>query len=128
MRPDQPVRLLSNWRSLRSDPDAEGNTRSKLAQTSTQASAVAEALIAAGLPPERVSASAYGARYPRASNASDAGREQNRRVVIAVARDSAVASQSVAAELDGLADGGEALPEQTLQRVNRLPGPITRPF
>jgi len=49
-----------------------------------RAQAVARVLLAAGLAPERLQVQGFGKRRPIASNQSDAGRAQNRRVVLIV--------------------------------------------
>ncbi|MBH9575380.1 OmpA family protein [Inhella proteolytica] len=49
-----------------------------------RAHAVARVLLAAGLPPERLQVQGFGKRRPIASNQTDAGRAQNRRVVLIV--------------------------------------------
>lgn len=54
---------------------------------SARAIVVVRALVAGGLPPERVSAAAFAEYRPVADNASDAGRAANRRIEIVVVPD-----------------------------------------
>lgn len=89
-------------------------------RSAAQAAAVVARLIEAGVDARRLSATGFGDLHPVASNASDAGRAANRRVVVAIARHDrvphAAASMAAAAER-------EELPAQTLQRTTELPGP-----
>ncbi|MFC6755308.1 OmpA family protein, partial [Halorubrum tibetense] len=75
----------------------EGYTDSEPIQTSlfpsnwelsaARASAVVKLLAASGVTPERLSAVGYGEFQPIADNTTEAGRAQNRRVVLMVARE-----------------------------------------
>jgi flagellar motor protein MotB len=58
------------------------------AATEHAAEAVKQALVASGISPDLIVTRNYGATRPRASNASPAGRAQNRRVEIVIAGDS----------------------------------------
>ena len=49
-----------------------------------RANAVRDTLIARGVNPDRVAARGFGGQFPIASNRTEAGREQNRRVEIVV--------------------------------------------
>jgi chemotaxis protein MotB len=115
---DVPVRVEGFTDNV---PVVGGVYASKRELSAAAAARVAEALVGAGLRGERVSASGFGELHPIASNATSAGRQRNQRVVIAVARHSAVAplSASLAAN-DGQR---EQLPQRSLQRVTELPGP-----
>lgn len=55
--------------------------------SAARASAVVKLLDAAGIAPQRLSAIGYGEYQPLADNSTEAGRAQNRRVVLMVARD-----------------------------------------
>ncbi|WP_240095692.1 OmpA family protein [Thermomonas flagellata] len=65
--------------------DDQGKPQANLQLSQRRAAAVREALVAAGLPRGQVQARGVGAADPVASNATAAGRAQNRRVEIRVA-------------------------------------------
>lgn len=66
-------------------PVHDGNRRyaDNLELSAQRALTVTRALIAAGMPPERVFSAAFGAEQPVASNADEPGRARNRRVEMA---------------------------------------------
>jgi outer membrane protein OmpA-like peptidoglycan-associated protein len=64
--------------------DSVGNAQYNLALSERRAGSVANYLASTGVDPRRMSAIGYGMDRPVASNASDAGRAQNRRVEIAI--------------------------------------------
>ncbi|MGE0747512.1 MAG: OmpA family protein [Rhodospirillales bacterium] len=55
-----------------------------LAMSERRTAAVRDALVAYGVDPQRLAATAYGAEQPRADNDTAAGRERNRRVDVTV--------------------------------------------
>lgn len=65
--------------------DSVGNAQYNLALSERRANAVANYLASTGIDPRRMSAIGYGMDRPVASNATDAGRAQNRRVEISIA-------------------------------------------
>lgn len=68
-------------------PVRGGRLRSNWQLSAVRATAVVEHLAAVeGVPPERLSAAAFGEHRPRASNATDEGRRRNRRVEIVLTR------------------------------------------
>ena len=82
---------------LRDNPDrkviVEGYTDSKGSAAYNQglserrANAVKNALVRAGVDPSRIVAQGYGKEYPVASNATNSGRAQNRRVEVTISND-----------------------------------------
>lgn len=64
--------------------DSTGSERSNFELSDRRAQAVADALANAGVNPRRIGARGYGETRPVATNATEAGRQQNRRVVIDV--------------------------------------------
>jgi outer membrane protein OmpA-like peptidoglycan-associated protein len=62
--------------------DSVGRAESNLALSQRRADAFRNALTAAGLPADRIEVQAHGEQYPVASNATPAGRQQNRRVEV----------------------------------------------
>ena len=67
--------------------EAHRDTPDSVNRTESEAMRVRDALIGAGIPPEAVIAQGYGNTRPRASNATDAGAAQNRRVEIIISGD-----------------------------------------
>ena len=68
-----------------SQPIATRQFPSNWELSAARAASVVRALVAAGVPAERLAAIGYGEARPRAPNDTAAGRERNRRVVIALA-------------------------------------------
>ncbi|MFC3075706.1 OmpA family protein [Shinella pollutisoli] len=64
--------------------DSVGNAQYNLALSERRAGSVANYLASTGVDPRRMSAVGYGMDRPVASNATEAGRAQNRRVEIAI--------------------------------------------
>jgi outer membrane protein OmpA-like peptidoglycan-associated protein len=62
--------------------DSRGSTGYNMDLSRDRAAAVHNALVARGVPASRITMAGYGEEYPVASNDSDAGRQQNRRVEI----------------------------------------------
>ncbi len=60
--------------------DADGDDASNLALSEKRAQAVADYLVKAGLPVNRFTATGYGSSQPVASNDTDEGKAQNRRI------------------------------------------------
>jgi OOP family OmpA-OmpF porin len=60
--------------------DADGNDGLNQELSEKRAQAVADYLVRAGLPADRFKAAGYGSLQPRASNDTDEGRAQNRRI------------------------------------------------
>ena len=89
--------------------------------SAARAGSVAATFAARGVDADRLSAAGYGELYPVADNASAAGREKNRRVVIAIARHTQVPGASVSLAARG--NSAEQLASDTLKRVSVLPGP-----
>jgi len=114
---DVPVRVEGFTDNV---PPTTAAQTSQWERSAAQAAAVAARLVEAGVDARRLSATGFGDLHPVASNASDAGRAANRRVVVAIARHDRVpdAAASMAATTER-----EALPAQTLQRTTELPGP-----
>lgn len=71
--------------------DSTGNADGNLRLSESRAQAVRDALTARGVNPSRIAALGYGEAQPVASNGSDAGRQQNRRVDIVISDDGAIA-------------------------------------
>ncbi len=63
-------------------PIANSRFASNWELSAARATAVARALVVAGLPPTRVVASGFGPYHPRAPNRSDAERRRNRRIEV----------------------------------------------
>lgn len=66
--------------------DAEGSERSNRELSQDRADAARRALVRAGVDPDAITALGYGETRPVASNRSEAGREQNRRLVFTLLR------------------------------------------
>jgi len=64
--------------------DSTGSEEYNLALSQRRATSIANELIAAGVSPSRISTRGFGESMPVASNANEAGRQQNRRVEIIV--------------------------------------------
>jgi len=64
--------------------DSVGSEAANLALSRARADAVAARLTADGVPSDRVHAKGYGSQRPMADNSTEAGRAQNRRVVLEV--------------------------------------------
>ncbi|MGD9507463.1 MAG: OmpA family protein [Geminicoccaceae bacterium] len=69
--------------------DSTGSMRTNAILSQRRADAVADTLVAAGVPRDRMVASGLGPDYPVASNATAAGRQQNRRVEVVIENASA---------------------------------------
>ena len=92
--------------------------------SAARAASVAERMAAGRVRPERLSAVGFGEHRPIADNATPEGRRQNRRVVVAIAKNDNV---KLAADGDVANQAAEEPakqePAQSLQRVSELPGP-----
>jgi hypothetical protein len=66
-----------------------------------RAESVRSYLIAQGVAGDRISATGMGAQYPVATNANEAGRQQNRRVEIEIVPDQAAERSRVTERLGG---------------------------
>lgn len=108
----KPVRVEGHTDSV---PLRGGRHASNWHLSAARAATIAEALVAAKVPAERLSAVGLGEFRPRADNTTDAGRAQNRRVVIAVAKH--------AAAVEGFSQPATGNSARTLQRVETLPLP-----
>jgi OmpA-OmpF porin, OOP family len=64
--------------------DAAGDNASNQALSEKRAQAVVDYLVRAGLPPERLTAVGFGSSHPLASNDTEEGRAQNRRIEFVV--------------------------------------------
>ncbi|MHC1742734.1 MAG: OmpA family protein [Syntrophobacteraceae bacterium] len=64
--------------------DNTGSERSNFDLSDRRAQSVADALVNAGVNPRRIAARGFGETRPVATNATEAGRQQNRRVVLDV--------------------------------------------
>ncbi len=64
--------------------DADGDDASNQTLSEKRAQAVADYLVKAGLPPDRFTAVGYGSTQPVASNETDEGKAQNRRIEFVV--------------------------------------------
>jgi OOP family OmpA-OmpF porin len=62
--------------------DTQGPAQANLLRSADRANAVRQALLHHGLAPSRIAAQGYGSAHPLVSNATRAGRAQNRRVAI----------------------------------------------
>ena len=83
--------------------------------SAARAATIADQLTQAKVAPERLSAVGYGEFRPLGDNATEAGRKQNRRVVIAIAKTVAAAS--------GVTTGASKEAARTLQQISELPLP-----
>lgn len=115
---DMPVRVEGFTDNL---PLANSMHSSNWERSAAAAASIADALVRAGVDAGQVSATAFGERHPLASNASEEGRERNRRVVVAIARHARV--PQAAASMAASNDTRENLPSRILERVSELPGP-----
>ena len=75
--PDRDVRIEGHT-------DSTGTLATNMALSQRRADAVADTLVAAGIPRTRVTAMGYGPDSPVATNATAAGRQQNRRVEVVI--------------------------------------------
>lgn len=82
-------------RSLRIEghTDSTGPAEYNLRLSEARAEAVKSVLVRHGVPPDRVDATGFGQSQPVASNATAAGRQQNRRVEIVVADPQTIGSE-----------------------------------
>ena len=64
--------------------DSTGSDELNLALSQNRADAVKEQLVAKGIAEERISTKGYGKKYPVATNDTQAGRQQNRRVEVII--------------------------------------------
>ncbi len=64
--------------------DSTGSLATNLVLSQRRAEAVADALVAAGVPRQRITATGLGPDFPVANNATAAGRQQNRRVEVVI--------------------------------------------
>ena len=67
--------------------DSVGSAAFNQTLSERRAEAVRTALVKAGVDPTRIVAQGYGKEYPVASNATDSGRAQNRRVEVTISND-----------------------------------------
>ena len=67
--------------------DSKGSAAYNQGLSERRANAVKNALVRAGVDPSRIVAQGYGKEYPVASNNSDSGRAQNRRVEVTISND-----------------------------------------
>ena len=64
--------------------DSQGNETANMALSRARAESVAKTLTEAGVAPERVHVEGFGSQKPIADNATEAGRSENRRVMVEV--------------------------------------------
>jgi outer membrane protein OmpA-like peptidoglycan-associated protein len=64
--------------------DAAGSAQDDSGLSDERANAVRDYLVGHGIAPDRILATGYGEAYPVASNDTDAGRQQNRRVEVVI--------------------------------------------
>ena len=67
--------------------DSKGSAAYNQGLSERRANAVKNALVRAGVEPSRIVAQGYGKKYPVASNATNSGRAQNRRVEVTISND-----------------------------------------
>lgn len=67
--------------------DSRGSDAYNLGLSERRAEAVQDFLLENGISPDRVRARGYGKAYPVASNATEAGRLQNRRVEVVISEE-----------------------------------------
>ena len=67
--------------------DSKGSASYNQGLSERRANAVKNALVLAGVDPSRIVAQGYGKEYPVASNATNSGRAQNRRVEVTISND-----------------------------------------
>lgn len=109
----KPVRIEGHTDNV---PLSGGRFASNWHLSAARAASVADQLVVAHVPPERLSATGYGEYRPLADNATEDGRRQNRRVVIGIAKRAGVATGATGS-------GGDASVPRTLQRIDTLPPP-----
>ncbi|WP_207455435.1 OmpA family protein [Azospirillum sp. SYSU D00513] len=71
--------------------DSTGSSATNLALSERRAQSVRDALVLAGVQPNRIVTQGFGSAQPVASNSTDAGRQQNRRVEIVISEPGTVA-------------------------------------
>ncbi|OGR13720.1 MAG: hypothetical protein A2341_05815 [Deltaproteobacteria bacterium RIFOXYB12_FULL_58_9] len=120
---DQIVSVLKNYKHIRKlriegHTDSQGNRRRNIKLSQDRAESVRQYFIANGVQAERLIAEGFGPEKPIASNSSNRGREQNRRVEFVIVELSSIgkdvsegqkdvkAGQPPAIEMEGL--GGES--------------------
>ena len=81
---------LDNLMVVEGHTDNTGDAARNLALSDDRARAVMDWLIAAGVSPDRLEARGYGEQQPVASNDTEDGRMQNRRVVLKILEREAV--------------------------------------
>ena len=93
--------------------------------SAARAASVADDFAQHGVNPQRMSAVGFGEFHPVGDNATAAGRQRNRRVVVALAKHQAVDQAGPVGEASVRNTGAQdELPQRTLQRVTKLPGRI----
>jgi outer membrane protein OmpA-like peptidoglycan-associated protein len=75
--------------------DSLGSDAYNLQLSQQRALAVSRFLVSNGIAPDRITAYGYGKEYPVASNATSAGREQNRRVEVVILREGERVAETV---------------------------------
>ena len=83
--------------SIEGHTDSTGSVNTNLVLSQRRAEAVADTLVAAGVPRQRIMASGLGPDFPVASNATAAGRQQNRRVEVVIENASPAMGQTTSA-------------------------------
>lgn len=116
---DSPIRVEGFTDNI---PVNGGGVSSNWQLSAVRAAAVVEQFTKSGLEPLLMSAVGYGEFHPVADNATNEGRAQNRRVVVAIAKHSDLVGGKPISRSNF--QGSEKLELSTLKRISNLPGYI----
>lgn len=99
--------------------DSTGNAADNLKLSQERADAVRNALVGKGIAADRLEAEGYGSQHPVASNATEEGRAQNRRMALRVIDTGSAAVSDAVASNDTLTKDSTAVDTTALDTANK---------